>query len=83
MTSSDIAVAAGLTSFGDPGQVADLPDDLINKAVDKIHEILEDLIDQVKVRFFQPRVKIRSKLNQSNVPPEEGEVELVCLGMVM
>ncbi|XP_071787711.1 uncharacterized protein [Asterias amurensis] len=49
LTSSDIAVAAGLTSFGDPGQVADLPDDLINKAVDRIHEILEDLIDQVKL----------------------------------
>ncbi|XP_022083172.1 uncharacterized protein LOC110975213 [Acanthaster planci] len=49
LTTSDIAVAAGMASFGNPALVTDLPEDLVKKAVDKIHGTLEDVIDQVKL----------------------------------
>ncbi|XP_038073477.1 uncharacterized protein LOC119741694 [Patiria miniata] len=49
LTASDIAVAAGMASFGDPAKVGGLPSDLVQKAVDEIHDMLEDLIDQVKL----------------------------------
>ena len=52
LTASDIAVAAGMTSFGDPSKVDGLSSDLVKRAVDEIHDMLEDLIDQVKVVQF-------------------------------
>lgn len=49
LTASDIAVAAGYANFGDKSRVAHLPRALVNSAVDRIHEIIADGIDRMKV----------------------------------
>lgn len=48
LTATDIAVRAGQALIGDPTRVADLPEDLVKVALDKIHVRIEDAIDQVK-----------------------------------
>ncbi len=51
LTASDVAVAASLTSMGTviPSEER-LPTTLMRDAYDRIHEILEEAIDKVKVR---------------------------------
>lgn len=49
LTASDIAVRAGQASFGDPAQVAHLPQSLVDAALDDIHAQFEDAVDQIKV----------------------------------
>ena len=51
LTASDIAVAASLTSMGSVKPSEDmLPATLMRDACDRIHEMLEEAIDKVKVR---------------------------------
>ncbi len=47
-TGTDVAVAAGVTSLGDPRRVADLPNGLVNDAMAMIRATLEDAIDRMK-----------------------------------
>jgi len=48
LTTTDIAVAAGLAEIGDASKVAHLPQDLIDAALTKIHDMLEETVDKVK-----------------------------------
>lgn len=47
-TGTDVAVAAGASSLGDPRCVADLPEDLVSDAMAMVHATLEDAIDRMK-----------------------------------
>ncbi|XP_066282728.1 uncharacterized protein [Branchiostoma lanceolatum] len=49
LTASDVAVAAGLADLGDPGHVTSLDRVLVQRAVDRIHQMVEEAIDQVKL----------------------------------
>ena len=49
LTSSDIAVAAGLVQMGDPTKVTHLSADVVAATVQEIHNMVETIIDQVKV----------------------------------
>ncbi len=49
LTASDIAVAAGYAHFGERDRVSHLSRALINSAVDRIHEIIAEGIDRMKV----------------------------------
>lgn len=49
MTATDIAVRAGQLALGDGTRVADLPDALVEGALDDIHARIEEAIDQIKV----------------------------------
>lgn len=48
LTTTDIAVAAGLAEIGDPSKVAGLPKSVVDAALNKIHELLEETVDKVK-----------------------------------
>ncbi len=48
LTSSDIAVAAGAVTMGDPSRLTDLPAEVVERALGRIHEIIDDGIDQMK-----------------------------------
>lgn len=53
LTATDIAVAAGLAKIeGDTAKVNQIPKTIVNCAVDKMHRMLEEVIDQVKVCSF-------------------------------
>lgn len=47
-TGTDIAVAAGVSSLGDPCRVADLPGGLVGDAMAVVRSTLEDAIDRMK-----------------------------------
>ena len=49
MTATDIAVRLGLTDIGNPSLVKDIPEELANKAMKAIRELVEDSIDAMKV----------------------------------
>ena len=49
LTATDIAVAAGRASIGDPAKVQDLPGGLAQTALDEIRRRVETAIDQVKL----------------------------------
>ncbi|XP_035686515.1 uncharacterized protein LOC118422835 [Branchiostoma floridae] len=49
LTATDVAVAAGLADLGDPGHVTGLDRVLVRQAVDRIHQMVEEAIDQVKL----------------------------------
>lgn len=49
LTTSDIAVAAGLTDMGDKSNINHLQSEFVHQAVHRIKSMLEDAIDQVKV----------------------------------
>ena len=49
-TTTDFAAAAGLCCIGDSSRVAHLESSLVTAVVSAIRELLEDSIDQVKVR---------------------------------
>ncbi len=48
LTTTDIAVAAGHCKLGDPERVSHLASDLIVRAEDKIHEMIESAVDRMK-----------------------------------
>ena len=48
LTASDIAVAAGYADMGDKAGINDLDTELVNKAVDAIHEIVNVGVDRMK-----------------------------------
>ena len=48
LTATDIAVAAGYAEVGDRDRVRSLSPDVVDRAVGKIHEMVEDAIDRVK-----------------------------------
>ena len=48
LTCTDIAVAAGLISLGDRSRIADLPRELVDATLEKIHQMIEDTIDRIK-----------------------------------
>ena len=54
VTTSDVAVAQGLASMGHPEYLTKekLPKELSKDAMDKIHSMLEDAIDRVKVKTY-------------------------------
>ncbi|XP_050418266.2 uncharacterized protein LOC126831681 isoform X1 [Patella vulgata] len=49
LTASDIAVAAGMASLGDPTSVGDLSKELVKSAIDRIHQMVEEAIDKIKL----------------------------------
>eukprot|EP00057_Strongylocentrotus_purpuratus_P003173 XP_003726086.2 PREDICTED: uncharacterized protein LOC100893531 [Strongylocentrotus purpuratus] len=50
LTATDIAVAAGLAKIeGDTAKVNQIPKTVVDSAVDKIHRMVEEVIDQVKI----------------------------------
>ncbi|XP_078672684.1 uncharacterized protein LOC144911973 isoform X2 [Branchiostoma floridae x Branchiostoma belcheri] len=49
LTATDVAVAAGLADLGDPGHVTGLDPALVQQAVDRMHQMVEEAIDQVKL----------------------------------
>jgi len=50
LTATDIAVAAGYASVGDPGGVAQIPSELVDAAVVEIHTIVNVGVDRMKTR---------------------------------
>lgn len=48
LTTSDIAVAAGIVDMGDATQVADIPADQVATALERIQEIVEHAVDRMK-----------------------------------
>jgi len=48
LTTTDIIVAAGTADIGDAGKVAELDSDVVDTAVEKIHSIIDNGIDQMK-----------------------------------
>jgi N-methylhydantoinase A/oxoprolinase/acetone carboxylase beta subunit len=48
MTATDVAVAAGLAKIGDKRTVADLPGDLVQRALDLARAKIEDSVDRMK-----------------------------------
>jgi N-methylhydantoinase A/oxoprolinase/acetone carboxylase beta subunit len=48
LTATDLAVAAGYVTIGDPGRVADLDRDLVSRAIDRIHEMVAEGVDRMK-----------------------------------
>jgi N-methylhydantoinase A/oxoprolinase/acetone carboxylase beta subunit len=48
LTATDIAVAAGIARIGDSRAVAGLPGDLVERAVLRMHKMIEDAVDRMK-----------------------------------
>jgi N-methylhydantoinase A/oxoprolinase/acetone carboxylase beta subunit len=48
LTATDVAVAAGLIDLGDRGRVADLPADLVKRALARMHASIEEGVDRMK-----------------------------------
>jgi N-methylhydantoinase A/oxoprolinase/acetone carboxylase beta subunit len=48
LTTTDVAVRAGQAEIGDRGRVANIPDALVTAALDRVHAMIEEAIDQVK-----------------------------------
>lgn len=51
LTATDIAVAAGLAEVGNKENVRHLAPELVSMASQRIHQLLDDAIDKVKVRM--------------------------------
>ena len=49
MTATDIAVRLGMVELGDPSQVASIPQEVAEKAMDVIRSLVEDSVDAMKV----------------------------------
>jgi N-methylhydantoinase A/oxoprolinase/acetone carboxylase beta subunit len=49
LTASDVAVAAGLVELGDRRRVAELPVNLVKRAVARIHAMIEEGVDRMKI----------------------------------
>ncbi len=48
LTATDIAVASGLSSLGNPGLVSDIDKEFVKNASKKIEEMVEEVIDKIK-----------------------------------
>jgi N-methylhydantoinase A/oxoprolinase/acetone carboxylase beta subunit len=48
LTATDVAVAAGLVDLGDRARVADLPADLVKRALARMHATIEEGVDRMK-----------------------------------
>jgi N-methylhydantoinase A/oxoprolinase/acetone carboxylase beta subunit len=48
LTATDIGVAAGLIELGDRQRVADLPPELVRRAVERMGAMIEEAVDRVK-----------------------------------
>ena len=48
LTATDVAVAGGLISLGDPARVAELDRDLVDRAIKRMHATVGDAIDRMK-----------------------------------
>ncbi|MCK5093368.1 MAG: hydantoinase/oxoprolinase family protein, partial [Spirochaetes bacterium] len=48
LTATDIAVASGLSSLGDPGQVSEVDKKIVKNAGEKIKEVVEGVVDRIK-----------------------------------
>ncbi len=48
LTATDVAVAGGLISLGDPARVAGLDRDLVDRAIKRMHATVGDAIDRMK-----------------------------------
>ncbi len=48
LTATDIAVASGLSSLGDPGQVSGVDKKIVKDAGEKIKEVVEGVVDRIK-----------------------------------
>jgi N-methylhydantoinase A/oxoprolinase/acetone carboxylase beta subunit len=48
LTATDVAVAAALIDLGDRGRVADLPADLVKRALARMHASIEEGVDRMK-----------------------------------
>jgi len=48
LTATDVAVAAGLIDLGDRRRVADLPADLVKRALARMHATIEEGVDRMK-----------------------------------
>ncbi|MFP6688784.1 MAG: hydantoinase/oxoprolinase family protein, partial [Alphaproteobacteria bacterium] len=48
LTATDIAVASGAADIGDAANVSGLDTDLVKRAMDKLHQMVEDAIDRMK-----------------------------------
>jgi len=55
LTASDIAVAAGYAEFGNKSLVKQLSSKMIDSAVDRIHQIIADGVDRMKIRLSRYR----------------------------
>ena len=49
LTASDLAVAASLAQMGDPNNLRDLDHNLVNEGLTRIQNMLEDVMDRVKL----------------------------------
>lgn len=49
LTATDIAVANGLVNIGNPELVKHVSRDLVTAAISKIHQIIENVVDSIKV----------------------------------
>ena len=49
MTATDIAVRLGLTDLGDTSKVSDIPQEVADKALEVIRDLVEDSVDAMKV----------------------------------
>ena len=49
MTATDIAVRLGLTDLGDKSKVSDIPQEVADKALEVIRDLVEDSVDAMKV----------------------------------
>lgn len=49
LTATDIAVAAGFAEIGERRAVADLSQELVTRAVNRIHQMIEEGVDRMKV----------------------------------
>ena len=52
VTATDIAVAAGLFDIGQSELVKSLPKNLVEGAISEMRRMLEDSVDQIKVRSW-------------------------------
>lgn len=48
LTATDVAVAAGVTEIGDPGRIAHLDPEVVEWAVGRFREIVEEAVDRMK-----------------------------------
>lgn len=62
LTSTDVAAAGGLCRIGDPSLVK-ADKELVQATLDKIHEMVETVIDEMKVDIFRKCMKLHLKIS--------------------
>ena len=59
LTATDIAVAGGICNIGEPSKVHSLDTSLVGNVLSLIRELLENGIDQVKVKLIYNRTNLQ------------------------